>query len=125
MPSRRSVLMAASSLLSPLAAAAQTRLPPPYPFPLPRELDLPISFVWSGPLVGAAGALAARLGYGAWANMSSGLPMPDPPPVVPVSVGFAAATPAEIVEALNRVVASRAVVVLDPAQRSIGVVFCG
>ena len=125
MPSRRSVLVAASVLPWSLAAAAQTRPLPPHPFPPPRELDLPINFTWSGPLAGAAGALAARLGYGAWANMSSGLPMPDPPPVVPVSVGFAAATPVEIVESLNRAVASRAVVILDPAQRSIGVVFHG
>lgn len=125
MHSRRSVLLAASVLPWSLAAAAQTRPLPLNQFPPPRVPDLPISFAWSGPLAGAAGALAARLGYGAWANMSSGLPKPDPPPVVPVSVGFAAATPVEIVEALNWAVANKAVVVLDPAQRSIGVVFYG
>ena len=125
MLSRRTALLAASGLPWSLAATAQTRPLPLYPFPLPRQLDLPISFAWSGPLAGAAGALAARLGYAAWANMSSGLPMPDPSPVVPVSVGFALTTPVEIVEALNRAVASKAVVILDPAQRSIGVVFYG
>lgn len=125
MPSRRIVLLMASGLPGSLAAAAQTRPVPLHPLPIPRELDLPINFAWSGPLAGAASTLAALLGYAAWANMSSGLPMPDPPPVVPVSVDFAAATPVEIVEALNRAVASRAVVVLDPAQRSIGVVFHG
>ena len=124
MPSRRSVLVAASVLPWSLAAAAQTR-PRPYPFPLPRELDLPISFAWSGPLAGAAGAPrgAARLRrVGQHVERTAHA---RPAAVVPVSVGFAAATPTEIVGTLNRAVTSRAVVVLDPAQRSIGVVFHG
>ena len=110
---------------APLAAAAQTNLLQPFAFPIPRELSQPISFAWSGPLAGAAGALAAHLGYAAWVTMSSGLPVPDPPPSVPVSVGFAAASPAAIVEALNRAVSNRAVVILDPAKRFIGVVYYG
>lgn len=122
---RRALLLAAWSLPVSLAAAAQTGPLPLHPFPLPRELDRPIPFAWSGPLAGAARFLAVQIGYAAWANMASGLPMPDPPPAVPVSVGFAAATPVEIVEALNRAVTSKAVVILDPAGRSIGVVFYG
>ena len=70
-------------------------------------------------------ALAAQLRLSAWVNMSSGLPLPDPPPFVPVSVGFASATPAAIVEALNRAVASKAVVILDFQERFVGVVYYG
>ena len=104
---------------------AQTSLLPPYQFPLPRDLSQPVSFAWSGSLTGAAAALAAQLRLSAWVNMSSGLPLPDPPPFVPVSVGFASATPAAIVEALNRAVASKAVVILDFQERFVGVVYYG
>ena len=107
------------------AAAAQINLLHPYAVPLPRELAEPIAFAWSGPIEGATRALAARLGYASWLNLSSGLPMPDPPPRLPVSVGFFSASPTEIVETLNRLVASRAVVILDPRERSIGVVYYG
>ena len=122
---RRTALLAALASPWALAASAQAPLLPPYSFPIPRAVDTPLSFAWSGPLFGAVRSLAASLGFTAWANMSSGLPMPDPPPVVPISIRFASATSVEIVAALNRTVASKAVVVLDPVQRSIGVVFYG
>ena len=125
MLSRRTAILATVALPWSLAALAQTLLLPPYPFPIPRAVVMPMSFAWSGPLAGAVRSLAASLGFTAWANMSSGLPMPDPPPAVPISIGFVSATPVEIVAALNRAVSSQAVVVLDPVQRSIGVVFYG
>lgn len=125
MLSRRDILVAAGSLILPAATKAQTGWRQLGPYPIPRELSQPISFGWSGELAGATGTLAARLGYSAWVTMSTGLPVPDPPPSVPVSVGFSAASPVEIVEALNRTVARRAVVILDPYNRFIGVVYYG
>ena len=122
---RRTALLAAAALPWSVPTSAQTSLLPPYQFPLPRALDVPMSFAWSGPLAGGVWSLAASLGFSAWFNMASGLPIPDPAPVVPISIGFASATPAEIVSAFNRAVVSRAVVILDPVQRSTGVVFYG
>ena len=92
-------------------------------FPIPRDLRQPLSFTWSGPIEGATQALAAQLGYTAWARTASGLAIPRPTPSVNVSVGFAAAFPADVVVELNRQAQNRAVVVLDPEKREIGVVY--
>lgn len=120
MRSRRALLVAACCL------ALAPALAEPGPFPFPREPVQPVQpawFTWSGSLAGAARALAARLGYRAWETMASGLPLPDPPPRVVVSVAFPDILPVAIVEELNRRVARRAVVVPDPDQRFIGVVY--
>ncbi|GAC1341387.1 MAG: hypothetical protein NVSMB20_17500 [Bradyrhizobium sp.] len=93
------------------------------PFPIPRDLRQKLSFAWSGPIEGATQALAAQLGYTAWATTASGLAIPRPAPSVNVSVGFAAASAADVVVALNRQAQSRAVVVLDPEKHEIGVVY--
>jgi hypothetical protein len=106
-------------------AAAQVGLTPSGALQIPGELRTPISFAWAGSLEGATQALAQCLGYTAWANTASGLPMPDPHPVVTVNVGFQSASPADIVVALNQQAVNRAVVVLDPQTRSIGVVYYG
>ena len=117
MLSRRS-LLAVACLGPALPAAAQ-------PFLIPRGPASPLPFAWTGSLGEAAAALAGLIGFQFWQTMASGLPFPDPPPLVGVSVGFAEATPDAIVQALNRQVASRAVVVLDPQQRFVGVVYYG
>ena len=104
--------------LVPNAGAYRTR-----PFPIPRDLRQPLSFAWSGPIEGATQALAAQLGYTAWARTASGLAIPRPAPSVNVSVGFAAASPADVVVELNRQAQNRAVVVLDPERHEIGVVY--
>lgn len=117
MLSRRSVLLVAA-LASARYAAAQTGS-----FTLPSEVSQPMAFAWSGPVEGAIRALAARLGYSAWAGTATGLPVPHPAPVVTVNVGVASASAAEIVEILNRQSRNRAVIVLDPEKRSIGVVY--
>jgi hypothetical protein len=93
------------------------------PFALPRELTQPFAFSWSGPLEGAIQTLAMRIGYGSWAGTATALAMPVPTPRVEVSVNFSAASAPEIVEALNNQALNRAVVVLDPDQRTIGVVY--
>jgi hypothetical protein len=90
---------------------------------LPSEVGQPIAFAWSGPVEGATRALAARLGYSTWASTAAGLPPPDPVPIVNVTIGVASVSAAGIVEILNRQCRDRAVIVLDPEQRSIGVVY--
>jgi len=104
--------------LTPNAEASQTGS-----FPIPRDLRQTLSFAWSGPIEGATQALAAQLGYTAWARTASGLAIPRPAPSVNVSVGFAAALPADVVVELNRQAQKRAVVVLDPEKHEIGVVY--
>lgn len=118
MLSRRAVLLLAAALAPGGRAVAQTS-----PLALPSEVSRPIAFSWSGPVEGAIRALAARLGYATWTGTATGLPVPDPAPVVNVSVGVGSASAAEIVEILNRQSRDRAVIVLDPDQRSIGVVY--
>jgi hypothetical protein len=94
-------------------------------FSIPQELRQPLSFAWSGPIEGATQALAARLGYTAWARTASGLAIPRPALSVNVTVAFAAAVPADVVVELNRQALNRAVVVLDPGKHEIGVVYFG
>ena len=129
MRDRAALAFAAVLALGAHPASAQVSLTPnggayrTGPFPIPREVLLPIAFAWSGPIEGATEALAAQLGYTAWARTASGLAIPRPVPSVNVSVGFAAASPADVVVELNRQVRNRAVVVLDPDKHEIGVVY--
>jgi hypothetical protein len=69
--------------------------------------------------------LASQLGYAMWSTMASGLPYPTPRPNVNVSIGVTAASVADIVVELNRQAKDRAIVVLDPHRRFIGVVYYG
>ena len=129
MRNRAALAFAAALALGAQPASAQVSLTPnidvyqPGPFPIPRDLRQTLSFAWSGPIEGATRALAAQLGYTAWARTASGLAIPRPAPSVNVSVGFAAAFPADVVMELNRQVQNRAVVVLDPEKHEIGVVY--
>lgn len=122
MPDRRTVLLAAAGVT---AAAFDNACAQPGGAPMLLDLQQRFPFSWNGPLGGATQSLASRLGYSAWITMASGLPMPYPAPVVNVSVSLASATAAEIVVALERQAKNRAVVVLDPANRFIGVVYYG
>ena len=129
MGDRAALAFAAALALGGQPASAQVSLTPDVgadqagSFPIPRELRQTLSFVWSGPIEGATQALAAQLGYTAWARTASGLAIPRPAPSVNVSVGFAAASPADVVVELNRQAQNRAVVVLDPEKHEIGVVY--
>ena len=116
----RSLLLAASLVASALPASAQVSL-----FPIPRVGQQAISFEWSGPIEGAAQALAAQLGYRQWTTMASGLPIPNPPPSVAVSIRVTGVSPAEIVVRMNQQAANRAIVVLDPDKRFVQVVYYG
>jgi hypothetical protein len=130
MRDRAALAFAAALALGVQPASAQVSLTPDAgesqtgSFPIPRELrPQPLSFTWSGPIEGATQALAAQLGYTAWARTASGLAIPRPAPSVNVSVAFAAALPADVVVELNRQAQNRAVVVLDPEKHEIGVVY--
>ena len=94
------------------------------PFPIPRE-PMQLAFAWTGTLDDGAVSLAGRLGYQSWSSMASGLPFPEARPIVGISLGFAAASPAEIVSEMNRQASPRAIVILDPKNRFVGVVNYG
>jgi len=116
---RRQLIATIMSLSIPAGrAVAQTM-----PFALPRELTQPFAFSWAGALEGAIRALAMRIGYASWTGTATGLAVPTPPPRIDVSVSFSAASAPEIVETLNDQALNRAVIVLDPDQRTIGVVY--
>ena len=74
MRSAHALLLAASLVSAAVPASAQVSL-----FPIPRGFQQPISFTWSGPLDGAARALAAQLGCTQRTSMASGLQIPRPP----------------------------------------------
>ncbi len=120
MPRTGALLMAAHLAVMTLPAFAQVSL-----FPIPRVVQQWLTFSWSGPLDGATEALAARLGYTAWATMASGLPIPRPPPTIDVQINVNGVSAADIVVLLNRQAANRAIVVLDPEKRFIQVVYYG
>ena len=113
-------LLAAGIAVMSLPAAAQVSL-----FPIPPAEPQVLSFSWSGPLDGAARALAARLGYTVWTTMASGLPIPRPPPSVDVVINADDVSAADTVVLMNRQAEGRAVVVLDPEKRFIQVVYYG
>jgi DotD protein len=114
------LLLATSLAIATFPAAAQVSL-----FPTPQGVQQSLSFSWSGPLDGAARALAAQLGYTAWTTMASGLPIPRPPPSVDVLINVNDVSAADIVVLMNQQAESRAVIVLDPEKRFIQVVYYG
>ena len=118
---RRRRLLAGLAVPSVVTDSARAQI---VPFPIPRE-PLPLALAWTGALDDGAASLAGRLGYQSWSSMASGLPFPEPRPIVGISVGFAAASPAEIVSEMNRQAGPRAIVILDPEKRFVGVVHHG